>query len=148
MGSLWPAPLTPRTSSLQADVFRDNIPYTPLTPKTSSLQAEVSRDSITYAALSLDTSDEQPTYSNMEHTDTTIWISDVLLCLPSYQEEIVARLGERLVPYSRTSVALSFKLHFPTQVPPLPPNYLCRCLHNCLLISPELTISKLPLLSD
>ncbi|XP_027374662.1 CMRF35-like molecule 1 isoform X4 [Bos indicus x Bos taurus] len=50
-----------------ADVFRDNIPYTPLTPKTSSLQAEVSRDSITYAALSLDTSDEQPTYSNMEH---------------------------------------------------------------------------------
>lgn len=67
MGSLWPAPLTPRTSSLQADVFRDNIPYTPLTPKTSSLQAEVSRDSITYAALSLDTSDEQPTYSNMEH---------------------------------------------------------------------------------
>ncbi|MXQ87037.1 hypothetical protein E5288_WYG007651 [Bos mutus] len=50
-----------------ADVFRDNIPYTPLTPKTSSLQAEVSRDSVTYAALSLDTSDEQPTYSNMEH---------------------------------------------------------------------------------
>ncbi|XP_017919355.1 PREDICTED: CMRF35-like molecule 1 isoform X3 [Capra hircus] len=53
-----------------ADVFRDNIPYTPLTPKTSSLQAEVSRDSITYAALSLDTSDEQPTYSNMEHLNT------------------------------------------------------------------------------
>lgn len=70
MGSLRPAPLTPRTSSLQADVFRDNIPYTPLTPKTSSLQAEVSRDSITYAALSLDTSDEQPTYSNMEHLNT------------------------------------------------------------------------------
>ena len=67
VGSLRPAPLTPRTSSLQADVFRDNIPYTPLTPKTSSLQAEVSRDSVTYAALSLDTSDEQPTYSNMEH---------------------------------------------------------------------------------
>ncbi|XP_044794472.2 CMRF35-like molecule 1 isoform X2 [Bubalus bubalis] len=53
-----------------ADVFRDNIPYTPLTPKTSSLQAEVSRDSITYAALSLDTSDEQPIYSNMEHLNT------------------------------------------------------------------------------
>lgn len=67
MGSLRPAPLTPRTSSLQADVFRDNIPYTPLTPKTSSLQAEVSRDNITYAALSLDTLDEQPTYSNTEH---------------------------------------------------------------------------------
>ncbi|KAM9750375.1 CMRF35-like molecule 1 isoform 2-T2 [Dama dama] len=50
-----------------ADVFRDNIPYTPLTPKTSSLQAEVSKDSVTYAALSLDTLDEQPTYSNTEH---------------------------------------------------------------------------------
>ncbi|XP_065765426.1 CMRF35-like molecule 1 isoform X4 [Muntiacus reevesi] len=50
-----------------ADVFRDNVPYTPLTPKTSSLQAEISKDSITYAALSLDTLDEQPTYSNTEH---------------------------------------------------------------------------------
>ena len=89
--------------------------------------------------------------SNIEsgiNTDTAVWISDVLLCLPSSQEEIVARLGERLVPYSRTPVALSFKLHLPTQVPPLPPNYLCRCLRKCLPISPELTISKLPLLSD
>ncbi|XP_043761508.1 CMRF35-like molecule 1 isoform X3 [Cervus elaphus] len=50
-----------------ADVFRDNIPYTPLTPRTSSLQAEVSKDSITYAALSLDALDEQPTYGNTGH---------------------------------------------------------------------------------
>lgn len=67
VGSLRPGPLTPRTSSLQADVFRDNIPYTPLTPRTSSLQAEVSKDSITYAALSLDALDEQPTYGNTGH---------------------------------------------------------------------------------
>ncbi|XP_055264636.1 CMRF35-like molecule 1 isoform X4 [Moschus berezovskii] len=53
-----------------ADVFRDSITYTPLTPKTSSLQAEVPRDSITYAALSLDALDEQPTYSNTEHLNS------------------------------------------------------------------------------
>lgn len=39
----------------------------PLTPRTSSLQAEVSKDSITYAALSLDALDEQPTYGNTGH---------------------------------------------------------------------------------
>ena len=86
------------------------------------------------------------------NTDTAVWISDVLVCLPSSREEIVARLrlllGERLAPYSRTPVTLSLNLHLPTQVPPLPPNYLRRYLHNCLPISPELTISKLPLLSD
>ena len=86
------------------------------------------------------------------NTDTAAWISDVLVSLPSSWEETVARLrlplGEGLAPHSRIPVALSFNLHLPTQILPLPPSYLCRCLHNCLPTFPELAISELPLLSD
>lgn len=59
VGSLRPGTSTRGHLHCRLTLLRDKTPPHPLTPKTSSLQAEVSRDSITYAALSSDTSDEQ-----------------------------------------------------------------------------------------